>query len=390
MMGERKYEKLNSCIFFAFLSLYFVFSWVLYYKQLHLADSGLFESDTAVHVAFAIKDHYYHSFAAFIYVFLSWFPFSQYTISLVLALVTVGSVYATKILAEYVFKENGLVGLSGASGAVAFLSNFVMAFYIKAANTRHYIGYQSANMWHNSTYTFMKFFAILSVLYFLPLLKRYNTGISGKEWAIFSILLAITTGFKPSFLTVFAPLFAIKLLVDLISGVKFKHVFSFGSTVFASLFVMIWQSFVLFGDTTDSGYAISPFAALKARGDHPKVTLILSVLFPLVVFLFSLFDFYKDKLYFSAILLGFVGFLQVFLLTETGKRAEDSNFFWGYSISLFFLFFMSIIKMIKKYYIESMGEFSLSFFIQALLLAWHAVSGIWYFALLLTGVSYFV
>lgn len=383
-------NKIYIGIYLLLLTVYFLCAWFLYYKQISLADTGMYESDTAVHISFAVKDHYYHSFAAFIYILLSFLPGPAYTISFLLSLVTVGAVHATKILAKKVFCLYSFEANDFILGFVAFAANLLMAFYVKAANTRHYIGYQSANMWHNSTYTFMKLFAVIYISFFITLYKKYKKGLTVKEWVIASVLLAITTGFKASFFTVFAPLFAVILLIDLIRGTKFSRVFAFGSTVFASFAVMFWQSFVLFGDTSESGYAISPFTALSQRGDHPKVSLVLSVMFPAIVFLFNVKDFYKDKVYYLGLFLGVIGFLQVFLLTETGARAEDSNFFWGYSIALFFLFFVSMVKMIINLFTKTSKSIIAVTAFQAVFLVWHIISGIWYFILLLTGVSYFI
>ena len=52
-------------------------------------------------------------------------------------------------------------------------------------------------------------------------------------------------------------------------------------SVIPSLAVMALQSMVLGGE--GNGFAIAPFKALSMRGDHPKVAVIVSVLFPLMV-----------------------------------------------------------------------------------------------------------
>ena len=391
MSVREKSKAIDSICYYVFLAIYFGVLVYLFYNQLQYPVTGLFESDTAVHVRFAVEEHYFHSLAAFIYCFFSIFPFADGLTAICLSLVTVLAIDATRVLFRKLCVLMGINVQRTWTYIFAVLLNFTMGFYLKAANRQHYIGYQNANMWHNSTYIFMRLFAILTLILFIDIYGKYKESFSFKDWLSFSLLLAVTSGFKASFLTVFAPAFAIILLVDLIKGAKFKRVFFFGTTVFPGIIVMIAQSIVMSGDGASNGYVISPFTALSMRGDHPKVTLILSVLFPLAVLAFHLFDFYKDRVYFITLIMWAIAFLEVFLLAETGERSLDSNFFWGYSIALFFLFLVSLLKCIRDFESKKYSKLSLPVF--AVLMAvffWHVLSGMWYLGLLLTGVTYFV
>lgn len=381
----------NRIIFDACLLVYACFLFYLFYNQLLYPQTGLFESDTSVHVRFAVEDHYFHSLAAFIYLLLSYLPFSNVLIALTLTFVSILSIVACVTL----FKK--LSGTKDIPDYVtyidAFFANFVMGFYVEKFNKQHYIGYQNANMWHNSTYIFMKLFAILTVLVFIDVYEEYKTKISASCWIKFSVLLAVTTGFKASFLTAFAPMMAVVLLIDLCKGTKFKNVFRFGTTVFPSLIIMYIQNLVMSGDSASNGYVISPFTALSMRGDHPKVTLVLSVLFPAFVFLTHIKNFYKDKIYLGTLIMTAFGFLEAFLLLETGERSLDSNFLWGYSISLFFLFIESMVIMYKDFtgtYLKQSRVTMTVLIIEFITLFIHVLSGVWYFTLLLSGVTYFV
>lgn len=384
-------EKLYRVIFDAVLLVYACFLFYLYYNQLLYPVTGRFESDTAVHVRFAVEEHYYHSLAAFIYIFLSWLPASEILIATVLTIATIGAIISTRFLILKVIKVNCLQISDITIYITAIFANLVMGFYVKSANSAHYIGYECANMWHNSTYIFMRLFAILTVISFFNVYEKYKTGLSFKEWLGFSLLLMITTGFKASFLTVFAPLMAIVLLWDLVKGVKFINVFKFGISVFPSILIMWLQSLVLAGDS-ENGYAISPFTALSLRGEHPKITLVLSVLFPLTVLFTHLLDFYKDRIYFCTLIMWAISFLLVFFLVETGERNLDGNFMWGYSIALFFLFLESMLKAISDFKRRNEKTPVISWIIvsgQAIVLLWHVFTGIKYFSILLTGVTYF-
>lgn len=384
-------QKLYSVLFGAALLVYGGLLFYLYFKQLQAEPyvMGPFESDTAAHVYLAVEEHYYHSLAAFIYILLYSLPFSLYSTAFVLTVATVLSVVFSVKLLEKI--AGGLeVKLSrGLAYILAFACNFHVAFYVSFVNRKHYIGYQCANMWHNSTYLFMRLFAILTVIVFLDLYKKYREDFRVKDWLSFTVLLMITTGFKASFLTVFAPLLAILLIKDLCKKTPFLKVFYMALSVIPSLAVMALQSMVLGGE--GNGFAIAPFKALSMRGDHPKVAVIVSVLFPLMVLFCNLKNVFKEKVYFWTIVLWAVSFLEVFLLIETGERASDGNFMWGYSIALFFLFAVSLLMAVKSF-VNNREKIicKVIFAVQMAVFLWHVVSGIWYFVLLLSGGTYFV
>ena len=240
----------------------------------------------------------------------------------------------------------------------------------------------------------MKLFAILVIVQFLRLMNKYKKGLSVKEWFVFTLLLLITTGIKPNFLMVFAPVMAIMLLIDLLKGTAFKRVFIFGASVLPSLGIILWQNVVLFGSDTGNGYAISPFYTLAMHSDNPKITLLLSVLFPGIVALFHIKDIWKDKLYIGSYMIWLFGFLEVFLFVETGNRAKDANFMWGYSISLFLIFVLSVIRLIRDYkdknFLAGCKALRVSYLTAAwACFIWHVISGIWFFAILLTGATFF-
>ncbi|MBR6309252.1 MAG: hypothetical protein IKR39_11675 [Lachnospiraceae bacterium] len=388
-------DKVFKIIYIALLAVYAGFLVYLYYNQVAalLDDSGRFESDTVVHIRMAVWDGYYHSLAAFVYLFftkifnLGW---GLILSVILLAALTVGAIPLTAKLVREALNRSGVSLPDYLVWIISFAGNILIAFYVKAANRAHYIGYQSPNMWHNSTYIFMRFFAILTLLSFLKLYDDYKSGVSLKNWLVFTLLLTVTTGFKASFLTVFAPVLAIVLLRDLCRKTKFINVFVMALSVIPPMAVMVLQSIVMSGTDGSNGYAIKPFAALSMRGDHPKATVILSVLFPLVLLLAHIKDFYKDKYYFWSLVMWAIGFLEVFLFIETGERALDSNFMWGYSIALFFLFVSSMVRLFKDIFVEKTSLIQkIICYVAAAVLVWHVISGINYFCILLSGVTYF-
>lgn len=391
MQGKKKLCKLDSALYCLFLLAYGGVLIYLFYNQLINDNTGIFESDTVVHYRLGAQDRYFYSFSSYLYFVLSLFPVGRLWSAIVLSIVTVATVVLTRRLIIKLC-EKALVTVSGpVANILSICLNLVMPFYVKAAHYKHYIGYQSPNTWHNSTYTLMRFFALLTVLVFISVYDTYKDGISLKNWLLLSGFMMLSAGVKSSFLTVFAPLMAIMLLADLFRGTKFSKVFILGCSVIPSMAVILWQSIMVF-DGTGTGIGFAPFKVLSERSSNPKITVVLSVLFPLLVLFMHFRDFFKDRIYFGSLIMWGIGFAWVFFLTETGERSFDGNFMWGYSISLFFLFIVSTVMLLKDYY---SGRFSKKIFYICLsvlipVFVWHVISGIWFLILLLQGNTYFI
>ncbi|MCR5116524.1 MAG: hypothetical protein K6A97_03350 [Lachnospiraceae bacterium] len=387
-------NKTFKIIFGASLIVYAAACFYLFYNQLISATPSSFSSDTSVHVRMAVEDGFLYSLNSYIYLLFSNTPFMNVGIACFLTVATVLSVYLTYVLLKRIVSVYSFKIKDSYLGLLAFMCNFVMGFYVKACNVQHYIGYQNANMWHNSTYIVMRVCAVATLILFTDMyVQKPDTA---EKLVFFSLMLAVTTAFKPSFATVFCPFLALILLYDwIVKKEKFMRIFARALTVVPSLCVIFIESKVFFGAETGNGYEIAPFVALSERGDHPKATLILSILFPLAVFIYHIKDFYKDKIYTSALVIWLMGFLLVFFLRETGARSGDGNFLWGYSIALFVLFAESALKVLKDIMtVEFLKNKNIIFdsyiVVSTVLFLWHVISGIWYFILLLGGNTYFI
>ena len=366
----------------------------LHYNQTLFEVGDPFESDLPFHIKMAVEDNWYYSVTAFVYVFLYKLPFPNILVGIFLAFCEVLTVYGTYLLLKELWKKYELNVQTSVTLLSATALNFVMAFYIKAVNERHYIGYQNASIWHNSTYICMKVVAVFVLWYYLKLMDTYKTKLSVKQWILFTVLVGLSTGIKPSFLMVFAPVMAIMLLMDWIGGTKFSKVFCFGLTVVPSLLIILWQNVVLFGSDTGNSFIIKPFYTLAQRSDNPKIALLFSVLFPAVIGIFHIKDVWKDKVYLGSLLIWAFGFLEVFLFVESGSRSKDANFMWGYSISLFILFVISFVRWMRDFKNkEFLGRYKAlrySYLASTLaMFSYHVISGIWFLGILLSGATYF-
>lgn len=321
---------------------YGILCMILFYQQSiqpMYAGVSLYESDLPYHISMIIDDGWYYSFTAYAYELL-YYLFGNTTIGIAifLALVAMGTIFATDYLLVLLLKLEKMTWYTHAS---AMVLNLAMGFYIPQIGKYRYVSYQSGNLWHNSTYQCMKLFAIIAFIYYLKLLPSYyEKGINKKQWFIYMSLLAMVTGIKPSYLTIFAPIMAIALVIDLIEKVPFSRIFIFGSTVLPSLGIILWQSTILYEDSISSGIIIRPWLTFALRAEHAKMAVILSILFPLLVFAFEWKTIFNDGIYLVVLGMGILGFLFTLFLVEA-ERETDGNFLWGYCIAIFFLFVYS-------------------------------------------------
>lgn len=364
----------------------------LYYMQsIQVMDvnNKYFESDLPYHISMIIDDGWHYSFTAYIYQVLHWLAGgATHLIAAFLSVVTVWNVLLTDKLFRLLQDKPKM---DGSTLAAALILNMVMPCFMEKVGIYRYCSYQSGNVWHNSTYLSMKLLSLLSMILFIQMEKEYREKITWKQWAIFAGVLVICTGVKPSFLTIFAPAFAVKLLWDLAHKVRFKQIFIFGSTVLPSCGVILWQNAVLFGEETGQGFAINPWFTFSKLANSPKLAVICSIAFPLVVLMCSLPELWKNRNYFFGWMMTGVGFLEAVLLAETGSRSRDGNFLWGYYFGIFYIFVLSLKEWLKMW---DKGKekkiYKVLFFLAGLVLFYHLFCGVHFFLRLLSGETYFM
>ena len=343
-----KKSKILQRVLWALILLYGVFCIYLYYKQTFHVEGMPYESDLPYHISMAVDDHWFYSLTAILYQLFFLTPFGNFLTALFLGCVTVGTIAVTYCLFQVILKRTGCIDIPEPLILLfSFLCNIAMPFYVREAHYQRYIGYQSASIWHNSTYICMKFCGVLVMILYLILEEKYRTGLSVREWLLLAGAFVLVNAVKPSFSMVFMPVMAIYLLIDLFRKVPFFRVVLFGLTVIPSLLVILWQNMVLFGDETGNGIEIRFGYTLTLHSTHSKVTLLLSVAFPLFVLLFMWKELFRDKWYLFSWIVWGVALVQVAFLSESGTRARDGNFMWGYSIGIFLILIWSVVKLLE-------------------------------------------
>ena len=348
-----------------------------------------FESDLPYHISMIVNDGWYYSFTAYAYLLLHRLAGGGTgLIALFLAAVTVLCIALTERLLRQVLGREGTDGLT-LSAALAL--NLVMPFFWPYAGEYRYMSYQSGNIWHNSTYQCMKLLAIAVMVCYGKVEAGYRQRVTARQWAALAALLFVCTGIKPSFLTVFAPVLAVKLLADLCRGVRFRQVFLLGSTVLPACAVILWQNRVLFGAGTGQGIDFAPWYIFSLHAGRTKLAVLCSIAFPLVMLLLSLGELVRDGLYRFVWGMTGLGFLEALCLVESGSRAMDGNFLWGYFIAIFLVFVVSFGKWVRLWQKRGQGLFyKLALGASGAVFAYQVICGVQFFARLLAGESYFM
>lgn len=309
-------------------------------------------------------------------------------IAVLLALVVVITVFVTKRLFVYYlgYEENSFEVY-----ITAILLNFVLAVHIPFIHSYWNVGVQEPTEWHNSTYTIMKLFGMAALLLYFKIEENYLVAISKKEWLFFCICLTITNSVKPNFILAFAPAMLLFLIADFMKNYRDRHAVAnmvyFGCAVLVSLTVLVWQSYVLYGQETGDGIRIG-FADMLSRWHRwPLVSLIQSAAFPLFVLAANIKEICRDKKHLFSWIMSGIALAQYLFLHEIGSRAEHGNFDFGYSFALMLVFTSSLSIIYRQRKNNSRDK--LYFIAGYLLFALHAAAGIIYFVKLLGGGSYY-
>jgi len=390
---------------------------ILHFNQTQYTLTGKYESDLFAHIDMALSGWGY-SILAVIFRLLSKLPPFMFYFSIA-ALLCFFEAFTISIT-YMIFKIRGID--TGASLILAFASGFVMPFYLRSVQPYRYIGYQSASVWHNSTYIAMKFFGLLCIILYLVIAGRFKSGLKAWQVIAFSILLAITTSVKTNFILVFAPVALVFLILDLLRKVPFKRILICALTVIPSIAVILFQQYVLFGEDTGNTIIVDPLYSVYLRAGQPYFTMILSAAFPVFVFIYNIIfvlrdtvkDFkdknedMKHRFFLLSWSMWFVGFCELILLRENGVRELDDNFAWGYDFCLFLVFVVgmiyfvknmqTIIKYIKYKRINKLsGKIDIAMILNVLyiavglaLLIYHTYCGVYFFVRLTQGVTFFM
>ena len=378
-----KMKRWQKLVILGLLLAIFLSAGLLFYRQ----GRGYYAGDLEAHIKSALSDAPAYSITKPLYKIVYHCFGGVLGVALVVSLFVIGSIWATKRLLDYYFESKN----EFKTWLLAIALNFNIAIYIPWITRCFNSGLQEPNEWHNSTYIIMKFFALFAMLLYFKIAKTYLKHIETRQYIIFTILLLLCNLVKPSFIIALAPTMLVFFIIDFIKNIKDKRAIAniviFGISVLISLVVLVYQSRILYSESSGGGssIAISFMQALKAYHPYPIISIIQSAAFPLFILCTNIKTVLGDRKYSTAYLMGIISLVIYLLFIETGPRARDGNFDWSYSFALMMMFIAaaSIVRALPKRKTDS--RYLVACYV---LFGLHLISGLIYYCGMLTGMPY--
>lgn len=253
-----------------------------------------------------------------------------------------------------------------------------------------YLGVFTANPFHNATYMAARPFALLAFLWFGRLLDTYEEGGRRADYICFSVFLLLTTMTKPSFTIVLVGTAGLIMLYRLFHS-KFKNLKNtvlLGLTFIPTFVDLLYQYRGVFvpGEGTEGGIGFCLGDIWKLYCDNIPLAVGLAIGFPILVLLLNYGEIKKDTLYRFSWQIYLMGFAMTFLLYEKGFRAPDFNFSWGYMYGIFFVFFGSVMVLLRA---TAARRKPWLLILQWLAFLWHLSCGLYYFYGIFQGRMYY-
>lgn len=316
--------------------------------------------------------------------------------------VTVTWYYMKREIGNVTDREN----MSGGKRAALDVTVCVMAFVLflvgnlySPKNTAFFgfdyayrcMGIYTPNPIWNATYMATRPFAVVCFFEAAGLLREYRTSFSWKGCIPFAVSLFLTTITKPSYTMVIVPVMGIILLVQLIQsrGKSFRNAFFLCVTMIPTGLHLIYQFFGVFTGTNsmgeETGIAIGFAKVWGHFTNNIPLSIVMGMALPLGVLVLNWKEFLKMPVYRLAWYNYLAGMVMFLFLYEKGFRMIHANFSWGYMHGMFFVFFITLVLVIKNT-IQWYKSFKIVFVLaEWAVLLYHLVCGIYFLWYALQG-----
>lgn len=249
-------------------------------------------------------------------------------------------------------------------------------------NHNLYYGYIGIEVFHSPTIILLKPLALLLFLALANLFISADIEKTGRGIPV--LLLAGVTIFcilaKPNFVISILPATFLMILIYLWQRRPIAWKPLIGGFLLPAALVLIWQYLAMFSEehilSTESHILFAPFAVYRVYSDALLFKFILSILYPLAVYI-GFFQDAKKSIELNFAWLTFLfGAFYTYFIAESGVTFKHANFAWSGQITLFILFVMSLLFYIRQF---SQKKRVLSLWICGSLFLFHLASGIlWY------------
>lgn len=284
--------------------------------------------------------------------------------------------------------------LSGLTLALMLVSA-VTVFTWSARNL--YFGYFVGNVYHNPTIVLLKPLALGLFLYALGVFSAQGHFHTRGAWAAAFVLTVLCGLAKPNYLIVLLPTLGLVTVYRLLKKqpVNWPLLLSIALPAVVLLglqFFMLprWTQTAV--ATSDGKIAFAPLALFRAWGVFDKLIflrIVMSVLFPIVVYAAYVRPARRDFSLNLAWLSTMIGIFYTLCFVETGARLPAGNFGWSAQITIFILFVVSMSFFLRQIYDLETRRFRLNRTAGLCLavFALHLISGLLWYATELTTAS---
>lgn len=252
-------------------------------------------------------------------------------------------------------------------------------------------GSYTPNPFWNATYLATRPFSIVSFFSGVRLLDNYEKQMDKGDWIVFAVSLLLTTMTKPSYTLVAVGVFAVIMLYRFIRSRfgNFKQSVAFGMAFIPAACALLYQYAGVFtgtnsmGEETGIGFGIA--TAWSLYSNNIPLSIFMAAAFPLGVLVINL-PRLKDTTWFRhGWQIWVSGFVMFLCLYEKGFRLPHMNFSWGYMHGLFFIFFVSVLMLLRNS-VEKNGKIRTTIVAAGWLgYVWHLGCGIVYFLYIYSG-----
>ena len=252
-------------------------------------------------------------------------------------------------------------------------------------------GSYTPNPFWNATYLATRPFSIVSFFSGVRLLDSYEKQMDKRDWIVFAVSLLLTTMTKPSYTLVAVGAFAVIMLYRFIKSRfgNFKQSIVFGFAFIPAACALLYQYAGVFtgtnsmGEETGIGFGIA--TAWSLYSNNIPLSVFMAAAFPLGVLVINL-PRLKDTTWFRhGWQIWVSGFIMFLCLYEKGFRLPHMNFSWGYMHGLFFVFFVSVLMLLRNS-VERKGKIRTTIVAAGWLgYLWHLGCGIVYFLYIYSG-----
>ena len=215
----------------------------------------------------------------------------------------------------------------------------------------YYLGAYTMNVWHNPTYLVVKPVALYCFFLYVDLVEDEKSKMS--KYVRASLVLLISALCKPSFYQFFIPGLAGYCAFHFLQKKDFKLFVDYlkvACTCLPVSILAIIQSTIAIGGNGGAGLSFGPFYVIKHYTENWQLCIILSIAFPLYVFILCALK-RKWDIRMGLACWSFGSALGMYILFYIDENPFAADFSWGVDLAICILFVIATKEMmqIKSY-----------------------------------------